>query len=156
MGTRNCSAQRRKQKVVEEAPAQPEYDFLNGLAVSFAKAAGYYGAGTVEFIVESGDAYFMEMNTRLQVEHPVSEEVTGVDLVECQLRVAMGESLVDILGPVAAEGGTVPAIGHAIEVRHIEERAQEVGGEFNTFPLPGKFLRPVVPTGPGVRFEGIV
>lgn len=153
-GTRNCSVQRRKQKVVEEAPAQPEYDFLNEAAVKFAKAAGYYGAGTVEFIVESGKAYFMEMNTRLQVEHPVSEAVTGVDLVELQLKVAMGGKLTDLLG-VEELPTTWPTKGHAIEIRHIKERPQEIDGVFNTFPVPGRFVRPIPPSGPGVRFEGI-
>lgn len=154
-GTRNCSAQRRKQKVVEEAPAQPEYDFLNEAAVKFAKAAGYYGAGTVEFIVESGKAYFMEMNTRLQVEHPVTEAITGVDLVELQLKVAMGMSLPDLLG-VKELPMTWPSHGHAIEVRHIKERPQEIDGLFNTFPVPGRFVRPIPPSGPGVRFEGLM
>jgi len=149
-GTRNCTVQRRKQKVVEEAPAEPEFDYLCQKAVDFAKAAGYYGAGTVEFIVCDGKAYFMEMNTRLQVEHPCSEQITGVDLVELQLRVACGGSLKDIL----PNGVTIS--GHAIEVRHIKERPQEIDGIFNTFPVPGKFARPIPPSGPGVRFEGLM
>merc|ERR1719204_500264 len=149
-GTRNCSVQRRKQKVIEEAPAEPEYDHLCEKAVAFAKAAGYYGAGTVEFIVNDGKPYFMEMNTRLQVEHPATEQITGVDLVELQLKVACGAKLTDLL----PDG--VKIQGHAIEVRHIKERPQEIDGLFNTYPVPGKFARPSPPSGPGIRFEGLM
>ena len=113
IGERDCSAQRRHQKVVEEAPAPGlskwQREKLGQWAVTMAQASGYVGAGTVEFVVDaSGEAHFLEVNARLQVEHPVTEEVTGFDLVEQQLRIALGEHLV--LGKAQARG-------HAIEAR---------------------------------------
>lgn len=144
LGTRDCSLQRRHQKVIEEAPA-PGLDEalrtrLHDAAVAAARAVGYRGAGTVEFLVSAeGQPYFLEMNTRLQVEHPVTEAVFGVDLVALQLRVAEGEPLDPEL-PVAS--------GHAVEARlYAEDPARDWQ------PQTGALLTLEVPDAPGLRLD---
>jgi len=142
---RECSLQRRFQKVVEEAPSSTltpeERERICDAAAGIARAAGYVGAGTVEFIYGKGAFYFLEMNTRIQVEHPVTEEITGVDLVAEQLRVAAGEPL--------GYGQKALAIhGHAIEVRvYAEDAARDFA------PTTGPLLTMIPPEGQGVRVD---
>ncbi len=144
VSTRDCSLQRRHQKLVEEAPApflsKAQEEELYRSSKAIMKEAGYVGAGTCEFLIGlDGTISFLEVNTRLQVEHPVSEEVTGIDLVREQFRIAMGESL----------GFDDPVIrGHSIEFRI---NGEDPGRSF--LPAPGRITDWVIPTGPGVRVD---
>ncbi|MDE6775011.1 MAG: acetyl-CoA carboxylase biotin carboxylase subunit [Ruminococcus sp.] len=149
LGERDCSMQRRNQKVLEECPSpvvSPELrEKMGKAAVAAAKECGYYNAGTIEFLVdENRDFYFMEMNTRIQVEHPITEEVTGFDLVKAQIEVAAGM-------PLNMTQDDVKLTGHAIECRINAENP-----DLNFRPSPGTINALYVPGGPGIRIDGAV
>lgn len=148
LGERDCSMQRRNQKVLEESPSPVMTDELRyrmgEAAVTAAKVCGYYNAGTIEFLVENDDFYFMEMNTRIQVEHPVTEFVTGIDLVKAQIKIAAGL-------PLEYSQEDILLRGHAIECRVNAEDPKQ-----NFRPSPGKIIALHTPGGPGIRIDSAV
>jgi acetyl-CoA carboxylase, biotin carboxylase subunit len=145
---RECSMQRRRQKILEEAPSPgisaEVREKMAGAAVRLAREVGYTSAGTVEFLVDGDDFYFIEMNTRIQVEHPVTETLTGVDLVKEQLRVAGGD-------PLSLEQESVLFNGWAMEFRINAEDPEK-----DFMPSPGEISFLDVPGGPGVRVDSAI
>jgi acetyl-CoA carboxylase biotin carboxylase subunit len=144
LGERECSIQRRHQKVIEETPSvvidQATRQAMGAAAVQAAKACGYRNAGTVEFMYSQGKFYFLEMNTRLQVEHPITEMITGLDLVREQIAIASGE-------PLRFNQNDIIRRGHAIECRIYSENE-------NFLPVTGTISEYIIPQGPGVRVDG--
>ena len=146
LGERDCSMQRRNQKVLEETPSTVMTDDLRRrmgeAAVNAARVCGYYNAGTIEFLLDkSGEFYFMEMNTRIQVEHPITELVTGIDLVKMQIKIADGQEL-----PFTQDD--IVMRGHAIECRINAENPSQ-----NFRPSPGEIKSLHTPGGPGIRID---
>lgn len=147
LGERDCSIQRRHQKLIEEAPSpvlsEAERMSIGTLAADVVRKMGYVGAGTIEFLYEKGEFFFMEMNTRIQVEHPVTEMITGIDLIAEQIKVAAGE-------PLSLNKENIKLRGHAIEIRINAE-------DPDTFiPSPGKITTFHAPGGLGVRFDSAI
>ncbi len=147
LGERDCSIQRRHQKLIEEGPSpvlnEEQREYIGSLAADTIRKLGYRGAGTIEFLFEDGKFYFMEMNTRIQVEHPVTEMITGIDLIAEQIRVAAGQEL-------SIKKDRLRFRGHAMEIRINAE-------DPDTFaPSPGKITQLHAPGGLGVRFDSAI
>ncbi len=147
LGERDCSIQRRHQKLLEEGPSpvltEEQRETIGSLAADTIRKLGYRGAGTIEFLFEEGKFYFMEMNTRIQVEHPVTEMITGIDLIAEQIRVAAGQ-------PLSIQKGRLRFRGHAIEIRINAEDPETFA------PSPGKITQFHAPGGLGVRFDSAI
>jgi acetyl-CoA carboxylase, biotin carboxylase subunit len=147
LGERDCSIQRRHQKLVEEAPSPAltpdQREFIGTLAADVVRKMGYIGAGTMEFLFEDGKFYFMEMNTRIQVEHPVTEQITGIDLIAEQIKIAAGL-------PLTLNKENIRLRGHAIEIRINAEDPETFA------PSPGKITQFHAPGGLGVRFDSAI
>jgi acetyl-CoA carboxylase biotin carboxylase subunit len=145
LGERDCSVQRRNQKMMEESPSAimtPELrEKMGSAAVKAAKASGYVNAGTIEFLYDQGNYYFMEMNTRIQVEHPVTEMVTGIDMIKAQIRIANGEAM-------SYRQENIEFRGHAIECRINAEDPSK-----NFMPCPGRVENVLFPGGFGIRVD---
>lgn len=145
LGERECSIQRRHQKIVEETPSSvitPDIrEKMGEVAVTIAKAVNYQSAGTVEFIYENGEFYFLEMNTRIQVEHTITEMITGIDIVKSQIKIAAGE-------PLGFNQGDIKFYGHAIECRICAEDPLN-----NFMPSPGRITEHRCPGGLGIRVD---
>lgn len=147
LGERDCSIQRRNQKVIEEAPSMIQNSLrekMSEASIKACKAVGYENAGTIEFLVSNNEFYFIEMNTRIQVEHPVTEMITGIDLIQEQINIAAGEELTYTQEEITLSG-------HSIEVRINAENPKE---DFR--PNPGKIDLLHVPSGNGIRFDSFV
>ena len=147
LGERDCSVQRRNQKVIEEAPSLISDDLrkrMGEAAIQASKSVGYENAGTIEFLVSNNEFYFIEMNTRIQVEHPVTEMVTGIDIIKEQIKIAGGEAL-------SFTQEDVKLKGHSIEVRINAENPKD---DFR--PAPGTVSLLHVPSGHGVRFDSFI
>jgi len=147
LGERDCSIQRRHQKLIEEGPSpvitEEQRERIGSLSAKAVRDLGFLGAGTIEFLYEDGNFYFMEMNTRIQVEHPVTEMITGIDLIAEQIRVAAGEEL-------TLKNGGIRFRGHAMEIRINAE-------DPDTFlPSPGKIQQFHMPGGLGIRFDSAI
>lgn len=157
-GSRECSIQRRHQKLIEEAPvanlSERTRTLMEKTAIKAAKALNYKNVGTFEFLVDSHENfYFIEINTRIQVEHPVTEMVTGIDLIKEQIKIAAGENISNLVKGFMMKNRSNPgfAFGHAIELRINAE-----DGENNFTPSPGKISSCLIPGGPGIRFDSFI